>query len=104
MPENTFEAFQNSISQGIKYLEFDVHLTLDQVVVVAHDFDLTRPCEVDPNGKKLIGDLNFKDLPPLRDTFITGVWQDQRYTAPVGQDKQFKICKLEDLFKTLSEL
>ena len=29
MPENTLEAFENSLAQNIRYLEMDIHLTAD---------------------------------------------------------------------------
>ena len=42
--ENTLKAFENSLKNNITYLECDVHLTKDDVVVIAHDYDLTRTC------------------------------------------------------------
>ena len=42
--ENTLKAFENSLRNNVKYLECDVHLTKDEVVVIAHDYDPTRIC------------------------------------------------------------
>ncbi len=40
----------------------DVHLTKDNIVVVAHDYDILRVCG---EGTKLT-EMNFHELPPLQ--------------------------------------
>jgi len=42
--ENTMEAFEYAIGLGYRYIETDVQLTSDGVVVVFHDDDLVRLC------------------------------------------------------------
>jgi glycerophosphoryl diester phosphodiesterase len=46
-PENTLPAFEHAAELGYRYLETDVHLTLDGVLVAFHDADLQRTCGVD---------------------------------------------------------
>ena len=58
-PENTLEAFQKAVDQGVDGIELDVQMTKDQVLVVAHDEQLERVS----NGK---GDLRDHTLQELR--------------------------------------
>lgn len=60
--ENTMTAFHHALKMGTEMLELDVRLTADQQVVVSHDDDLSRVT----HSELRIGDLKYKDLPPLR--------------------------------------
>ena len=46
-PENTMPAFEHAVSLGFRYLETDVHLSADGVLMAFHDPDLSRTCGVD---------------------------------------------------------
>jgi glycerophosphoryl diester phosphodiesterase len=67
-PENTIEAFHNSIDLGVDGIELDVHLSLDGVLVVHHDEALKLAIARDSAGKwiekptPLIKDLTFDAL------------------------------------------
>lgn len=41
-PENTIPALQSAVDLGVRFLEFDVQLSADQVPVVIHDHELAR--------------------------------------------------------------
>lgn len=41
-PENTLSSFINCAKSGIKAIEFDVHLTSDNKLVVIHDFEINH--------------------------------------------------------------
>lgn len=57
-PENTMLAFQGAVDLGYRYLELDVRLTSDGVVVVHHDATLDRTT----SGSGPLKDRSYADL------------------------------------------
>jgi glycerophosphoryl diester phosphodiesterase len=53
MPENTMPAFQHAIDHGYRYVETDVQVTNDGVLVAFHDDDLSRTCGLDARISEL---------------------------------------------------
>lgn len=60
-PENTAEAFQGAIDLGYRYIETDVRITRDGVVVAFHDSTLERTT----NGTGPVDRWDFADLQQL---------------------------------------
>lgn len=61
-PENSMEAFAEAVDLGYRYLETDVHLTVDGVLVAFHDPLLDRV--TDRNGA--IAELRWSDVSAAR--------------------------------------
>ena len=61
-PENTLPAFQNAVDLGYRYLETDVQVTADGVVVAFHDDDLQRTC----NRPGKISELPWSEVATAR--------------------------------------
>ena len=60
--ENTIQAFDNSISLGNRYLEKDVQHTKDDRLVIFHDNNLKRICNLDLE----ISNTNFHELKDIK--------------------------------------
>ncbi len=60
-PENTMTAFQGAIDLGYRFLETDLHMTTDGVLVTFHDDTLER-CT---NGEGRVADRSFAELREL---------------------------------------
>jgi len=59
MPENTIPAFKKGIEVGANTIEFDVHITKDNKVVIYHDNSFTPSYTTKPDGS----DITKEDLP-----------------------------------------
>jgi glycerophosphoryl diester phosphodiesterase len=60
-PENTLAAFRNAIQMGSVWLEFDVQMTRDGVLVVMHDDTVDRTT----NGHGAVADLTLDQIRAL---------------------------------------
>ena len=60
--ENTIAAFRHAVSLGYRYVEIDVHASLDDQLMVFHDDDLSRVTD----GRGAIGERTFAELSTLR--------------------------------------
>jgi len=70
-PENTMAAFQQALSLGCHFIEFDVMLTRDGVPVIMHDETLRRTT----NGRGEVGLLDVAYL----DSLDAGKWFSRRF-------------------------
>ncbi len=57
-PENSLAAFRAAVDLGFRYLETDVHLTADGVVIAFHDEELDRVTD----GSGVIADLRWDEI------------------------------------------
>jgi glycerophosphoryl diester phosphodiesterase len=89
-PENTMAAFESAVALGYRYLETDVHVTADGVLVAFHDDILDRV--TDRQG--VIGELPWSEVsraridgeavPLLED--LLGAWPDVRVNLDAKHD------------------
>ena len=97
-PENTMPAFEHAVSLGFRYLETDVHLTADGVLVAFHDTDLMRTCghpgEIIDMTWAEIAELRVdgrEPIPLMRD--LLERWPDVRFNID---------CKADSAVETLA--
>ena len=57
-PENTFAAYDKALSMGVNHVEIDVHLTLDDHIVVIHDDTVDRTTDAQGN----VADFTLAEL------------------------------------------
>jgi len=90
-PENTMPAFQSAVDLGFQYLETDVHLTRDGVLLAFHDDILDRVTDL----KGRISDLDYayvaqakvngqEPIPKFED--LLGTWPDIRVNIDPKSD------------------
>ena len=72
-PESTLTAFAGAITKGADGIEFDVHLTADQELVIHHDYYLGRTND----GRGWIGDCTSVELR----TLDAGAWLGKRFAG-----------------------
>ena len=71
LPENTIPAFSKAMELGVDYIELDVGVTKDTIVVIHHDYQLNPDTTRNERGQYLTG-----DLPAIRDLTVSEL---QRY-------------------------
>lgn len=91
-PENTLEAFRMASQLEADFIEFDVHLSKDGVLVVNHDVTVERTT----NGVGKIQDLTVKQLKQLD----AGTWFNQTYPNYAKDEYvNAKIVTVEEIFQ-----
>jgi glycerophosphoryl diester phosphodiesterase len=90
-PENTAEAFQGAVDLGYKYIETDVRITRDGVVVVFHDATLNRTT----NGAGPVAQWDLEDLRRLDAAW----WFDDANGHPL-RSTGVRIRTLDEVFAT----
>ena len=79
-PENTIIAFQKAIDLGCDGIELDVHLSLDNEIMVIHDETIDRTT----NGKGFVNQMNLSELKTFK------------------IDNKHKIPTLEEVFEMVN--
>ncbi len=82
-PENTLPAFEHAVKLGFRYVETDVHVTADGVLVAFHDDRLDRVTDrtgrIDELPWSVVGEAKVdgrEPIPLLED--VLGTWPDLR--------------------------
>jgi glycerophosphoryl diester phosphodiesterase len=90
-PENTMPAFEHAVALGFRYLETDVHVTKDDVLVAFHDTNLSRTCghpgEIIDMTWAELADLRVdgrEPIPLMRD--LLARWPDVRFNIDCKAD------------------
>ncbi len=61
-PENTLPAFETAMRAGADWLELDLNVTRDNVLVVSHDPDLKPPICTGPRDQSVIRELTLEEV------------------------------------------
>lgn len=87
-PENTLIAFKEAFKKGVDAIEFDVHFSSDQELIVHHDYNLKHPS----GGKGIISQVSSTYIK----TIDAGSWFDPKFSNE-------KIPFLAEIFQLLGK-
>jgi glycerophosphoryl diester phosphodiesterase len=95
-PEETFPAWDLALKQGADYIEQDLHMTLDGVLVTIHDATLDRTAR--GPAANCTGPVATKTLAQLK-TCDMGSWFNETYPQYASRDYiGLRIPTLEEVF------
>ena len=95
-PENTLESFRAAVEAGVQFLEFDIHMTRDGEVVVAHDEHLNRMCGLD----RRIAEMTYAEVAAAD---AGRMFSPDESTFPF-RDKGVRIPRLSDVLAAFPKL
>lgn len=87
-PENTISSANLAIEENADAIEVDIHLTLDNEIVVIHDARIKRTAGINKNVK----DLSLNELKK----YDFGLWKDKKW-------KDERIPTLKEIFEILPQ-
>jgi glycerophosphoryl diester phosphodiesterase len=95
-PENTLESFRAAAATTAPYIEFDVHMTRDGEIVIAHDDHLARMCGVD------------RTIPEMTHAEVAAADAARMFTIDGSsfpfRDKGIRVPRLADVLAVLPTL
>lgn len=95
VPENTLAAIWEAYNQGIKWVECDVKLTADNVVIVIHDDTLKRTTNAEgQNAEKSVSEMTYAEIA----AFDAGIKYSNRFIG----EKIPTLIQFLDLIKKLN--
>ena len=94
-PENTMTAFQGAVDLGYHYIETDVRITRDRVVVVFHDATLERTT----NGVGRVADWLWEDLQHL-----DAGWSHGEDDGHPFRGTGVRVSRLDEVFATFPDV
>ncbi|CDW71239.1 glycerophosphodiester phosphodiesterase domain-containing protein 1-like [Stylonychia lemnae] len=94
-PENTLQAFKHALEQGVQFLETDLRLTKDGILMTLHDDNFNRLSNVN----KKVEEMNYKDQPKILDEIPMHFTKDYKLKLTEKHDKSFTT--LEQLFSSI---
>jgi glycerophosphoryl diester phosphodiesterase len=95
-PENTLDSFRAAVGGGVQYLEFDLHMTRDGEVVVAHDEHLMRMCGLD----RKIAEMTYGELEAVD---AGRMFSQDGATFPF-RDKGIRVPRLTEILAAFPKL
>ena len=86
-PDNSYEAFELAVSEGLPWIELDVQITADGVVVAEHDQTLKRRFGLN----KAVADMTYDEL--MQHEVISGTGEEYKHVHITTLEKVLLLAK-----------
>ncbi len=96
-PENTLEAFADSVKLGVDFLELDVHSTADGTLIVMHDGSIDRTTD----GRGKVSDFTLAELKKLDAGYL--FTNDNGATFPF-RGRGIRVPTLQEIFDAFPQM
>ena len=96
-PENTLEAFADSVKLGVDFLELDVHSTKDGTLVVMHDGSIDRTTD----GRGMVSEITLAEVKNLDAGYL--FTNDNGATYPF-RGRGIKVPTLQEIFDAFPQM
>ena len=104
MPENTLFAYQYALNLGVDFIDLDINMTRDGILVVTHDLALNPDITRDEHGRWITKKMLIKDMRwnELRKYNVCGIKAKTPYANIFKEQRKYTFCHIPSLIELIA--